>query len=158
MPPYRRVDSPPMEAGPSPDLPTVLESTGQAAPLRAVGLRILAVDDQPALTEVVTRMLHPDGHAVESACSGEQALEKLRTQDFDVVLSDLAMGYGMSGWDLAAEVREHWPNVRFVLMSGWGSSLDPVEARARGASCVLTKPFSYADLTLKITGSDEEAA
>jgi CheY-like chemotaxis protein len=117
-----------MELGQGPDLPAVLS---EGLPAQQAHLRILAVDDQPALTEVVTRMLHPDGHAVVSACSGEQALEELKTQSFDVVLSDLAMGYGMSGWDLAAQVREHWPEVRFILMSGWGARLDPDEARAK---------------------------
>ena len=69
-------------------------------------LRILAVDDEPALTKAVVRLLRPIGHLVTTASSGEEALEQLAAQPFDVVLSDVGMGAGMSGWDLAERVRD----------------------------------------------------
>jgi CheY-like chemotaxis protein len=120
-------------------------TTGVAvAPVRR--LRILAVDDEPALTKAVMRLLRPIGHAVTMASSGEEALEKLTAEPFDVVLSDVGMGAGMNGWELAERVRRGWPQVRFALATGWGAAIDPVEARDKGVIAVLSKPYSAAEL------------
>ena len=69
-------------------------------------LRVLAVDDEPMMTKAVVRMLKPSGHLVSVAGSGEEALEKLAEQTFDVVVSDMGMGAGMNGWELADAVQE----------------------------------------------------
>ena len=94
-------------------------------------LRVLAVDDEPMMTRAVVRMLKPSGHLVSVAGSGEEALEKLAEQTFDVVVSDMGMGAGMNGWELADAVKRRWPGVRFLLATGWGAALDPGEAHAR---------------------------
>jgi CheY-like chemotaxis protein len=109
-------------------------------------LRILAVDDEPALTKAVVRLLRPIGHLVTTASSGEEALERLASQQFDLVLSDVGMGAGMNGWDLAERVRSDWPDVRFVLATGWGAGIDPAEARAKGVAAVLAKPYDFSEL------------
>jgi two-component system response regulator FlrC len=90
---------------------------------------------------MVARVLRPLRHAVKTARSAEEALDRLAAEPFDLVISDLGMGSGLSGWDLAARVREQWPNVRFVLATGWGAAIDPLEARARGVEEVLAKPY-----------------
>jgi two-component system NtrC family sensor kinase len=120
-------------------------------------LRILAVDDEPMMTRAVMRMLKPAGHLVSVAASGEEALEKLTQQTFDVVVSDVGMGTGMDGWDLAAAVRNRWPDVRFVLATGWGAIIDPDEARAKGVEAVLAKPYLPADLLRALAGIGEPA-
>jgi len=61
------------------------------------------------------------------------AVERLTEQEFDVVVSDLGMGAGMNGWELASTVRHRWPAVRFILATGWGAAIDPGEARAKGS-------------------------
>ncbi len=109
-------------------------------------LRILLVDDEPAMGEAVTRLLRPSGHAVVAVGSADAALARLRQERFDVVLSDLTLGAGMDGWALAAEVRRQWPGVRFVLATGWGTEIDRAEARARGAAAVLAKPYGLDEL------------
>lgn len=63
-----------------------------------------------------------DGRWTVTATSGEQALERLAADPFDVVISDVGMGPGMNGWELAAEVRRRWPHMRLVLATGWGGS------------------------------------
>jgi two-component system NtrC family sensor kinase len=95
---------------------------------------------------MVARILRPYRHAVVTANSGEEALTQLVAQPFDLVLSDLGLATGMSGWDLAARVRERWPSVRFVLATGWGAVIDPDEARTRGVDAILAKPFHPDDL------------
>ncbi|HEY7059965.1 MAG TPA: PAS domain S-box protein [Chloroflexota bacterium] len=109
-------------------------------------LRVLTVDDDPALAHMAALMLAPDGHAVTTATSGEEALQRLAAEPFDLVISDVGMGEGMNGWDLAAAVRARYPGVRFALATGWGAQIDPVEARAHGICAVLAKPFSIAQI------------
>jgi PAS domain S-box-containing protein len=120
-------------------------------------LRILVVDDEPMMTKAVFRMLKPSGHVVSAAGSGEEALQKLTEQSFDVVVSDMAMGPGMNGWELADAVRRAWPNVRFLLATGWGAAMDPREARTRGVEAVLSKPYQLADL-LRVLARPDKAA
>ena len=127
----------------------------QSGPLRP--LRILAVDDEPMMTKAVVRMLKPSGHVVTVAASGEEALQELGEQTFDVVLSDMGMGAGMNGWELAEAVRSRWPGVRFLLATGWGAAIDPGEAQARGVEAVLAKPYQLADLLQALTGTDKAA-
>src|SRR6202022_2662537 len=80
-----------------------------AVPDKVLGpLRILAVDDEPAMTRAVVRMLRPAGHAVDTAASAEEALERLAVAGFDVVVSDMGMGPGMNGLELAEHVRRRW--------------------------------------------------
>jgi CheY-like chemotaxis protein len=124
---------------------TAAETASGLMPQRR--LRILAVDDEPALTKAIVRLLRPVGHLVTTAVSGEEAIEHLGKQAFDLVLSDVGMGAGMSGWELAERVRTSWPDVRFVLATGWGAGIDPVEARDKGVAAVLAKPYSLAELT-----------
>jgi CheY-like chemotaxis protein len=75
-----------------------------------------------------------------------------REAPFDIVLSDISMGQGMNGWELADVVREQWPGTAVVLASGWGAQIDPDEARARGVVAVLWKPFRAAELRRLIAG------
>jgi len=115
-----------------------------APPVRP--LRILAVDDEPSLGEMVRLMLASDRHHVVVAHSGEEALERMAVEPFDLVISDVAMGAGMNGWDLASQVRQRYPDVGFVLATGWGAQIDHDEARARGVDQVVAKPYRMADL------------
>jgi PAS domain S-box-containing protein len=122
-------------------------ATGQGVHGATHARRVLAVDDEPKLRDMVARMLKPEGHQVALAGSGEEALEVLeRAGPFDLVLSDISMGTGMSGWELADRIRERWPGTAVVLASGWGAQIDPDEARAHGVASVLWKPFRTAEL------------
>jgi CheY-like chemotaxis protein len=62
------------------------------------------------------------------------------------VVSDMGMGAGMNGWELAGAVKRRWPDVRFLLATGWGAAIDAAEARSRGVEGVLAKPFQLVDL------------
>ncbi|MBV9896544.1 MAG: PAS domain S-box protein [Chloroflexi bacterium] len=125
---------------------TTQQSSAQSETAQRRQLRILAVDDEPAITRAVLRLLRPAGHVVSTADSAEQALERLASNTFDLVVSDLGLGSGMNGWDLAERVRQAWPETRFVLATGWGATIDPVEARQRGVDAVLSKPYAPEEL------------
>jgi PAS domain S-box-containing protein len=120
------------------------ENGGDAAPRRA--LRILAVDDQPALAQMIQHMLEPEGHAVVTCGSGEEALGLLAEGQFDVVVSDVGMGSGMNGFELAERIRRDWPSVRIVLATGWGSLLDMEDVEKRGVDAIVSKPYRLAEL------------
>jgi signal transduction histidine kinase len=114
------------------------------APRRA--LRILAVDDQPALAQMIQHMLAPEGHAVVTCGSGEEALGLLEEERFDVVVSDVGMGSGMNGFELAERIRARWPSARIVLATGWGSLIESAEAEERGVDAVVSKPYRLVEL------------
>src|ERR1700682_5750705 len=83
-------------------LPRVHASAAEAQPVAipvvrrspVLPLRVLAVDDEPMMTKAVVRMLKPAGHMVSVANSGEEALQRMTTETFDVVISDMGMGAG----------------------------------------------------------------
>jgi CheY-like chemotaxis protein len=87
---------------------------------------------------------------VVTAQSAKEALDRLRAQQFDVVISDLGLGSGMDGWTLAAEVRRTWPRVRFVVATG-AAGVDPRGARAAGIAAVLHKPYRPQELRILLT-------
>ena len=146
-------------------LPLVEEAViADPGPIPAIGvyavprLRVLAVDDEPAMTKAVVRMLRPGGHTVNVAASAEEALDQLAVKTFDVVVSDMGMGAGMNGWELAAEVKRRWPEVRFILATGWGAAIELSDARARGVQAVLAKPYLPAALNAALAEPDQAAA
>jgi CheY-like chemotaxis protein len=128
----------------------------KSGPLRP--LRVLAVDDEPAMTKAVVRMLRPAGHRVSVAQSAEEALDQLAAATFDVVVSDMGMGAGMNGWDLADEVKRRFPELRFVLATGWGAAIDLGAARTRGVEAVLSKPYLPLELTAALSEPTPAAA
>jgi CheY-like chemotaxis protein len=121
---------------------------GAAVPTstRARRLRILAVDDEPAMGSMVRRILRPQGHSVTTATSGEEALDRLTAESFDVMISDVGMGPGMNGWELVGRVRTAWPEMHVVLATGWGAAIDHAEARGKGVDAVIAKPYRPVDL------------
>lgn len=129
------------------DLPGVhgADADGESAatpPPAGRPLRVLAVDDEPALAHLVKLLLETRGHSVDTVTSAEDALERLEGEPFDVVVSDFGLGNGMNGRALAREVAARWPGIRFVLATGWAATVDEEEARADGISLVLPKPYT----------------
>ncbi|HEY3081688.1 MAG TPA: GAF domain-containing protein [Chloroflexota bacterium] len=108
--------------------------------------RILVVDDEVGLTRLAARMLEQAGHRVATAASGEEAIERMSGQVFDVVVTDLGLGAGMNGWELTAEIRQRWPTTGVALATGWGAAIDPARARELGAGAVVAKPYRQVDL------------
>jgi CheY-like chemotaxis protein len=126
----------------------------EVAPRRAERpQRILVVDDEPRMCRMVLRMLQPGGHEVVEAYSAEDALEHLKARNFDQVISDLGLGPGMNGWELAERVRDEHPRTRFVLATGWGGSIDAERARAFNVAAIVGKPYSI-DALLAAMGDE----
>jgi PAS domain S-box-containing protein len=99
-------------------------------------LRILVVEDEPEVLDVVRAMLASAGHTVVSAASGREALELFEREPVDVVVTDLGMP-GMTGLALAEEVKRRRP-VPVLLLTGWADELDATHARY--VDVLLAKP------------------
>jgi len=108
-------------------------------------LRILVVDDEQPVRETLAEMLVAVNHQVELAGSGQEAVEKMRTGDFDFVFSDLAMPE-MDGWETARLIRKDWPNVRIVLVTGYGPATTPPAGEEKLVDAVIGKPFDFAQV------------
>jgi PAS domain S-box-containing protein len=126
-------------------------SSGDAGEQSTRQLRILVVDDEPKLAALAAGMTRRDGHQATTVYSGEEALEHLAAAPFDLVLTDLSMGDGMNGWDLAAAIGHISPGLPVVLTTGWGAAIDEEEARARGVQAVVAKPYHIAEIREVVT-------
>jgi DNA-binding NtrC family response regulator len=102
--------------------------------------RLLVVDDDRAMREMLTSLFKERGLAVEDAVSAGAALARAAEHDFDVVLSDVRMP-GLSGVELVGQLRKLRPGTPVVLMTAFGSIDSAVEAMRTGAFDYLTKPF-----------------
>jgi CheY-like chemotaxis protein len=107
-----------------------------------MGKRILIVDDEEEMILLLRTSLSKitNGHQVEDARSGEEALDKMAIQSFDLVITDLRMP-GMDGLELIEQVQAYYPSTKLVLMTACGNA--EIEARANrlGVQGYFTKPF-----------------
>ncbi len=115
------------------------------SPAPARSLRILTVDDETVLREVIAEYLACDGHTVETAGSGPEALEKLAKAEFDLLLIDRAMPE-MSGDQLAAAVRATNCAVPIIMLTGFGSMMIASDEKPPGVDMVISKPVTMAQL------------
>jgi CheY-like chemotaxis protein len=123
------------------DVEGPVAASAAVVPTSVLPVRVLVVDDEPRLARMLAAMLSRDNHDVETTLSGEQAIAHLEAGGYDVVVSDLSMGTGINGWQLAEEIARRWPDTRFVLASGWGAGIGDQEARQRSVDGVLAKPY-----------------
>lgn len=110
-------------------------------------LRILVVDDDAHMRNVVTRLLAREGHAVVHASNGAEALEHVERERFDLLLTDHAMP-GMNGIELASLMRSVDPEQRIVLFTGYPI---PASETPDDVCCVLRKPVEASELQAAIT-------
>ena len=109
--------------------------------------RLLVVDDDPMIREELAMLFEPHPYEVASAASIPEALEKLAQQRFALALVDVRIG-GADGIELTREIRERFPDVDVIMITGYGSIKNAVEAIRRGAVDYITKPFVPEDLLL----------
>lgn len=106
---------------------------------------ILLVDDEANLRTVVAERLTEHGYKVTEAGSGEQALDLLGDFAFDVVICDLRLP-GIGGQQVIDAALERYPSIIAVVITGYGTVKDAVDAIKRGAADFVTKPFQFDEL------------
>jgi len=107
--------------------------------------RILVVDDEPFVCDAVRMMLKFDGHEVEIAKDGQEALAKFELGKFDLVITDFAMP-NMKGDELAAAIKARAPNQPVILITAYTEMLQSTKNPLKGIDFVISKPFLLEDL------------
>jgi two-component system KDP operon response regulator KdpE len=112
------------------------------------GLRILVIDDEPAMVGAVAALVGSVGHRVSAAYDGAEGLRHYDADRPDLVILDLAMP-GMDGLTVCTELRERGATP-IIVLSGEGQEAAKVEALDAGADDYVTKPFGKAELLARI--------
>lgn len=123
--------------------PVIAERRVLAESAKAV--RVLVVDDEDAVRDVLVDMLTVAGHDVSSATGGAEALDVIGKDRFDVVFTDLSMP-GMDGWAVAREVKARAPETRVVLVTGYAATIDQGLIGSGAVDAIVGKPFDFATI------------
>jgi DNA-binding response OmpR family regulator len=120
-----------------------------AAPQR----RILIVDDEPGIVDILQEVLSGSGYRIETANNGAKALNRIATQDYDLIISDLCMPE-MSGEKLHAALRENYPHMlnRIIFVTGDTVSAGSRSFLEQSGARWLSKPFNITEIERLVRG------
>ncbi|MBW2151279.1 MAG: sigma-54-dependent Fis family transcriptional regulator [Deltaproteobacteria bacterium] len=110
-------------------------------------MSIMIVDDERIVCESLFHWFRKDGHVVETASSGQEALDKLEAYPFELLFVDIKMP-GMDGIELLEKVKREYPDTFVVIITAYGTIESAVKAMKLGASDYLLKPFKPEQLSL----------
>ncbi len=125
-----------------------MEGQGDSTPT-TMPLRILVVDDEPTIRQVVSELLQQLGHQVDVACDGREGVDLLEKHHHHLILSDIQMPR-MNGMQLLEHVSSHHPATRVLLITGYGTIDSAVSAMRMGALGYITKPVDFRALAREI--------
>jgi DNA-binding NtrC family response regulator len=112
--------------------------------------RILIVEDERAIQIALSGLLGKQGYEITLASSGDEAVERLAAESFDLVLTDLALGSGKSGMDVLGAALAARPGTPVVLITAHGSEKVAVAAMKAGAADYVPKPFDNDEIRLVV--------
>lgn len=136
--------------GPGPARLASVGASGTAS--HASPRRILLIDDDTAVREVLAEMLRTADYEVVEAATGTTGLGFLRASPFDLVFTDLGMP-DMNGWEVAARARAVRPDTRVGIITGWDVRIDETRRRALGVEVVIVKPFRLQQVLDTVRGA-----
>ena len=116
---------------------------------------LLLVEDEAPLREVLAEQLAEHGFQVEQAESGERAIEQLAEFAFDIVITDLRLP-GLDGTRVLEAALQRYPDILGIIVTGYGTVKDAVEAIKRGAIDFVTKPFQFDELLHAVNSALEQ--
>ncbi|HKA24503.1 MAG TPA: ATP-binding protein [Candidatus Eisenbacteria bacterium] len=127
--------------------PLALAPDSPSAPLAEPDhtLSVLAVDDEPAVLDLLADIVETLGHRVTRHSSAERALADVQPGRYDLVLTDLGMP-GMSGWEFSRALRAVDAHVPLAWITGWGEEIVGDASRRDGADAIVAKPFTIEDI------------
>jgi two-component system chemotaxis response regulator CheY len=125
----------------------MVSTLGGPSPVLKTQARILLVDDDPLIAELVVDMLGMDGHEVDTAANGIEALEKLQGQRYDLIVTDLHMPK-MDGSGFYRELlqRQAHPSMKIIFLTGTTGGSEEQRFIAENGLPLLLKPFNMAQL------------
>ncbi|MBU0545125.1 MAG: response regulator [Proteobacteria bacterium] len=107
--------------------------------------RIMVIDDEKGICHNVEKILSKNNYEVICALSAAEALERMKTESFDLIISDIVMP-GMNGLELLKQVKSEWPDTRALVMTAYASTDTAVKAIRLGALDYVSKPFTPDEL------------
>jgi len=113
--------------------------------------RIFIVDDEPDIVELVTYNLAKEGFEVDSSFDGEEALNRIRKEEFDLIILDLMLP-GMQGMEICRILRNdpRTKNIPIIMLTAKGEEVDKILGLEMGADDYMTKPFSPRELLARV--------
>ena len=111
-------------------------------------MHILIVDDEELIRDVIREYLELDNFIVDEACDGQEALEKVKTNNYDLVIMDIMMPH-MDGYQACKEIKKN-NNVPFIMLSARGEEYDKLIGFDLGIDDYVTKPFSHKELVARV--------
>src|SRR6478672_4944740 len=114
-------------------------------PLQEESPRVLVVDDEKVIREILSDFLTMEGYVVRTVEDGDAALRELERRSYNLVISDLKMP-GMGGLELLEKIAELKANVLTVIMTGFGTVETAIEAMKKGAYDYILKPFKIEEV------------
>jgi signal transduction histidine kinase len=115
----------------------------------AAAVRLLVVDDDESVAITISEVLRRDGYSVDTAVSGDNAIEKINLNEYDLVLTDLHME-GVDGMTVLEEVKRRTPMTMTIVITGYASLESAISAMRHGAYDYLIKPSVIDDMKLTI--------
>jgi len=114
--------------------------------------KILVIDDEKGIREVLGRIFQQEGHRVTLAETSKKGLDEFKQDNFDLVLTDLGMPE-MSGWQLAKKIKEIDPGTPVGLITGWTVAFTKEKMKEEEVDFILSKPFDYAKVLREINAA-----
>jgi DNA-binding NtrC family response regulator len=107
--------------------------------------RVMVVDDEEALRTVLSAELQGEGYQVASAGDGQEAINILTTQEFDLILLDIKMP-NVDGFEVLKFVKDRHPKTKVVMLTGFADLKNAIESKKLGAEDFVSKPYDLVDL------------
>lgn len=117
--------------------------------------KVLVVDDEEPVRNLLRRTLEEAGYHVTTAAAGEEALDKVSRRETEVMLLDVKMP-GLSGLDVLQKVMKDYPDTSVVMVTAVADAQTAVDAMKAGAYDYLTKPFNVGDVALRVRNAIEK--
>jgi len=112
-------------------------------------MKILLVDDDPSILEILADLMAIFGHEYTTARDGVEAIEKLKKANFHVVLTDMMMP-GIDGMELLKYIHSNYPHIKVMVVTGYDRTFTYTDVIRAGASDFISKPFNTDELEAKI--------
>lgn len=116
---------------------------------------ILAIDDEEVIRELLTNILARFDSNVTTAADGMSGIEIFQAGKYDIVFTDLGMPE-ISGWEVAQRIKALDPNVKLILLTGWGVELDEKELREKKIDAVINKPFQIEQIVKAVSNLSQK--
>ncbi len=111
--------------------------------------KILIVDDEPLIRDALAFKLTKDGYDVDTAEDGEKAIQKIESEEYQIIISDIMMPF-ISGFELVKILKERGTDAPVLMLTSLNSETAVLKAFDLGADDFMTKPFSPNELSVRI--------